>query len=327
VLPGGHLAAVLIGCNIVSVLVIAVAYLLAKRLNAAKVFKYASVIEAIILAAVVGLSYMALLSLVLGFNVVVLISVLSFIILQYTVYPKFILKGLKLSKLTLNDKVLSNIKPAYIYLADLGVFNAFSIDNHFSKIIIFDRKFHEVLSEDEFKAVVLHEYLHLKSYDILYLLSLALTPLIIFSIGVYFLIKGCSFIKARKLIEKAEGFLPALVLTILGLLFLAIVVPIYLPAFSFMRMREHVADLYSVRVLKNSSVKRSLSRAGCCDDAESFAKSPFAVLRSIIFFSSPIFSNRKLFDRIIELLLGSTLFNKLRKSIVEEISAENSFWA
>ena len=314
---GGLIATVLICSNIVSLLVLAAAYLLAKRLDAFKVFKYASIAEALILAIVVVFSYTALLSLVLGINVVVLISTLSFIILQYTIYPKFILKGLKLEPVNLDEKVLSSVKSTQVCLTDLSTLNAFSLDNHFSKIIVLDRKFREILTEEEFKAVVLHELFHLKSYDMAYLMSLTLTPLIIFSTGIYLLVKGYSFLRARRLIEKAGGFPLVIFLTALGILLLALVLPVYLSLFSFMRIRDHVADLYSVKVSKGSSIRESLDKAGRFSDAVSFAKSPFIVLRSIIFFSPPVFMNRKIFDRIVEFLMGSTLFVNLRKNVVK----------
>ncbi|HDI75107.1 MAG TPA: hypothetical protein ENF55_04035 [Thermoprotei archaeon] len=76
-----------------------------------------------------------------------------------------------------------------VFLCEGSRLGVFSVDEFSRKIIAVSRFLVDSLSRDELRALIVRE-LRIKNRDFVFLTSFMLTPLLLLSLGVYFLTRG-----------------------------------------------------------------------------------------------------------------------------------------
>jgi heat shock protein HtpX len=169
-----------------------------------------------------------------------------------------------------------------LYIVDTPVPNAFAVGNVFKEAVVVHSGLLRVLDRDEVKAVLAHELGHIANRDNAYMIAVSLTPFITYIVGLLSIIFGLGLIAgtvagAERTVEyaKSQGekeeetasgtFLAVLMALVVGLM--AIMVGLLLTIASYLanigvlafsRVREHLADMYSVRVTGDTKIVSAL---------------------------------------------------------------------
>jgi heat shock protein HtpX len=200
--------------------------------------------------------------------------------IQYLLFPYIILSNTKVRKPIGEEtwllEALEDVKKANgygkkvdLYIADVEVPNAFAIGNAFKRAIVVHRGLLNILDRDEVRAVIAHELGHIAHNDNTYALTASLTPYLTYVIGFASLVMGVLLIISTPHVsgERGEGgwaplltFFGGIFITIFGamLMFLAFIANVGFLGFS--RIREHLADMYSVKSTKGTKIINALKK-------------------------------------------------------------------
>jgi heat shock protein HtpX len=150
--------------------------------------------------------------------------------------------------------------------------NAFAVGNVFKKAVVVHSGLLRVLDRGEVKAVLAHELGHIANRDNAYMIAVSLTPFLAYVAGLLSLFFGLGLIVgvakgAERAAEyaKSQGegeeeaafgsFFAVLIALVIGLMAVAVGLLLTIASYlanvgvlAFSRVREHLADMYSVRV-------------------------------------------------------------------------------
>lgn len=169
-----------------------------------------------------------------------------------------------------------------LYIVDTPVPNAFAVGNVFKKAVVVHSGLLRVLDRGEVKAVLVHELGHIANRDNAYMIAVSLTPFLTYVVGLLSLLFGVGYIMgtvkgAQRTIEytKSRGekeeevalgaYFAVLIAIVIGLI--AIMVGLLLTVASYLAnigvlafsgIREHLADMYSVRVTGDTRIASAL---------------------------------------------------------------------
>jgi heat shock protein HtpX len=186
---------------------------------------------------------------------------------QYLFAPYVALWGAKARKPGPNEMwlqgLLEELKQSSGYMgkielliADNDIPNAFAIGNAFKKFIVLHKGLINILDRDETKAVIAHELGHIIHKDNAYAYATTLTPYLTYILGTIVLIFGIGFIKSRDL----RGLLGGIVLSIIGVAVILVSVVANLGLLAFSRVREHLADVSSVKTTGSTKIVDALRK-------------------------------------------------------------------
>jgi heat shock protein HtpX len=163
--------------------------------------------------------------------------------------------------------------------------NAFAVGNMFKKAVIVHSGLLRVLDRDEVRAVLAHELGHIANRDNAYMIAVSLTPFLTYVVGLLSIIFGVGYIVrtvkgAQRTIEYAKSrgergeeevalgsYFAVLIALVIGLV--AIIVGLLLTIASYLanigvlafsRVREHLADMYSVKVTGGTKIVPALEK-------------------------------------------------------------------
>jgi heat shock protein HtpX len=162
--------------------------------------------------------------------------------------------------------------------------NAFAVGNVFKKAVVVHSGLLRVLDRGEVKAVLAHELGHIANRDNAYMIAVSLTPFLTYVIGLFSLLSGLGLMVgvakgAERTVEYAKSrgeneeevafgsFFVVLIALVIGLI--AIMVGLLLTIASYLanigvlafsRVREHLADMYSVRVTGGTEIVQALQK-------------------------------------------------------------------
>jgi len=167
-----------------------------------------------------------------------------------------------------------------VYLDSQPIPNAYVMGNELKRMVVVTRGLLNLgLSREELEAVIAHEIGHLAHRDNAYAVSTSLTPFLAYIVGVVAILFGLYTISAASQTARAaayyspyqrqqssEGF-AALIMALIGvsaiifgLFMAALSVIVNIPVLAFSRVREHLADIYSVDTLKNDVLASALTK-------------------------------------------------------------------
>ena len=162
--------------------------------------------------------------------------------------------------------------------------NAFAVGNVFKKAVVVHSGLLRVLDRDEVRAVLAHELGHIANRDNAYMIAVSLTPFLTYVVGLLSLLFGVGYIMgtvkgAQRTIEYAKSrgekeeevalgaYFAVLIAIVIGLIAvmvgLLLTVASYLAnigVLAFSRIREHLADMYSVRVTGGTEIVQALEK-------------------------------------------------------------------
>ncbi len=172
-----------------------------------------------------------------------------------------------------------------LYIVDTPVPNAFAVGNVFKKAVVVHSGLLRELDRDEVKAVLAHELGHIAHRDNAYMIAVSLTPFLAYVVGLLSLLFGLVLLVGVAMVlsgaERAAGYaksrdeegaalgffalfalLKALVIGLMAVMVgLLLTIASYLAnigVLAFSRIREHLADIYSVRVTGDTRIASAL---------------------------------------------------------------------
>jgi heat shock protein HtpX len=157
-----------------------------------------------------------------------------------------------------------------LYIVDTPVPNAFAVGNVFKKAVVVHRGLLRVLDRGEVRAVLAHELGHIANRDNAYMIAVSLTPFFVYAVGLLSIFLGMGIIMSAAggaqrqsrgaqsgvLVELAIG---AAAISV-GLLLAAASYLANIGVLAFSRVREHLADMYSVRVTGGTEIVQALEK-------------------------------------------------------------------
>ena len=157
-----------------------------------------------------------------------------------------------------------------LYIVDTPVPNAFAVSNVFKKAVVVHSGLLTVLDRGEVKAVLAHELGHIANRDNAYMIAVSLTPFFVYAVGLLSIFLGMGIIMSAAggaqrqsrgaqsgvLVELAIGSAAIAV----GLLLAAASYLANIGVLAFSRVREHLADMYSVRATGGTEIVQALEK-------------------------------------------------------------------
>jgi heat shock protein HtpX len=157
-----------------------------------------------------------------------------------------------------------------LYIVDTPVPNAFAVSNVFKKAVVVHSGLLRVLDRGEVKAVLAHELGHIANRDNAYMIAVSLTPFFVYAVGLLSIFLGASIImsaaggaqrqsqgaQSGALVELAIGSAAISV----GLLLATASYLANIGVLAFSRVREHLADMYSVRATGGTEIIPALEK-------------------------------------------------------------------
>jgi len=162
-----------------------------------------------------------------------------------------------------------------VYLDPQSIPNAYAIGNELKRMVVVTKGLLDLgLSREELEAVLAHEIGHLAHRDNAYAVSTSFTPFLMYIIGIGAIIFGLTAISTASQMARAStyrdrqdsGLATLFVFSIgaasilLGALMVLISIATNIPILAFSRLREHLADIYSVDTLKNNALATALTK-------------------------------------------------------------------
>jgi len=224
----------------------------------------------------------------------ILIALLLGLILQYIFAPYLVLRSARardpdqnemwlLSELEDLKKSVNYSKKVELKVADIDIPNAFAVGNAFKRVIVVHRGLLNVLGRGEVRAVLAHELGHIANRDSAYGIAISFIPYVVFTIGITamaaaqliavggsFEENGSDFMRgfmrgleagARAYSDESGPSGMAVVLCgFIGVLLACLAGVGVVSALGFSRIREHLADLYSVRATGTTDVLEALRK-------------------------------------------------------------------
>jgi heat shock protein HtpX len=157
-----------------------------------------------------------------------------------------------------------------LYIVDTPVPNAFAVGNVFKKAVVVHSGLLRELDRGEVKAVLAHELGHIAHRDNAYMIAVSLTPFFVYAVGLLSIFLGMSIIMSaaggaqRQSRGAQSGVLVELAIGVaaisVGLLLAAASYLANIGVLAFSRVREHLADMYSVRVTGGTEIVQALEK-------------------------------------------------------------------
>jgi heat shock protein HtpX len=171
-----------------------------------------------------------------------------------------------------------------LYIVDTPVPNAFAVGNMFKKAVVVHSGLLTELDRGEVKAVLAHELGHIANRDNAYMIAVSLTPFFAYVVGLLSLLFGLGLIvgvakgaeraseyaraRGEGEEEAALGSLFAIAIALaVGLAAVAVGLMLTVASYlanvgvlAFSRVREHLADMYSVRVTGGTEIVPALEK-------------------------------------------------------------------
>ena len=274
------------------VLVGPVAYwAISKGANPLRTVKVATILLGLLLLpGVIGLAVFLLT--LLGFMWMQSLLVLAVVfILQYLLAPGLVLGSVRArdplpGEAWLLD-ILSELKAGMGYrkkvelkVAEVEIPNAFAVGNIFRRVIVVHRGLLRVLDREEVRAVLAHELGHIVNRDSAYGIATSFIPYAVFMLGMVALASAGAFASGRACFANssagkfAQSFMDGMsagaraygsgiaagLLGFFGAVLAGFAGIAGVGVLGFSRMREHLADLHSVRVTGDSRVVDALAK-------------------------------------------------------------------
>ena len=173
-----------------------------------------------------------------------------------------------------------------LYIVDTPVPNAFAVGNVFKKAVVVHSGLLRELDRGEVKAVLAHELGHIAHRDNAYMIAVSLTPFLAYVVGLLSLLFGLVLLVGVAMVlsgaERAAGyaksrdeegaalgsffaffavlkaFVIGLIAVMVGLLLTIASYLANIGVLAFSRIREHLADIYSVRVTGDTRIASAL---------------------------------------------------------------------
>jgi heat shock protein HtpX len=143
-----------------------------------------------------------------------------------------------------------------LLVADNDIPNAFAIGNAFKKVIVLHKGLINILDRDETRAVIAHELGHIARNDNAYAYATTLTPYLTYILGTIALVFGIGLIKSRDL----RALLGGIMLSIIGIAVILVSIVANLGLLAFSRVREHLADISSVKTTGGTKLVDALKK-------------------------------------------------------------------
>jgi heat shock protein HtpX len=266
-------------------------WVISKGANPLRTVKVATILLGLLLLpGIIGLA--AFLLTLLGFMWMQILLVLAIVfILQYLLAPGLVLRSVRArdplpSEAWLLD-TLSELKARMGYkkkvelkVAEVEVPNAFAVGNILRRVIVVHRGLLRVLDRGEVRAVLAHELGHIVNRDSAYGIATSFIPYAVFMLGMVALASAGAFAGGRacsanspagKFVQSFMdgmsagaraygGGIAAGLLGFLGAVLAGFAGIAGVGVLGFSRMREHLADLHSVRVTGDSRVVDALAK-------------------------------------------------------------------
>jgi len=256
-----------------------------------KVMKYATIASAVFVVMAVVPAFLLLLEVFGMLGVAGIIILAAVFALQYLLPPFVYASRLRrihesdpqlgwLVSLTREVAARAGYRKRFeVYLDPQPVPNAYAIGNELKRMVVVTRGLLNLgLSREELEAVLAHEVGHLAHRDNAYAVSTSLTPFLVYIVGVVAILFGLYTISAASQTARAAAYSPyqrqqsyeglaALTMfligasaIIFGLVMAALSVIVNIPVLAFSRVREHLADIYSVDALKSDALASALTK-------------------------------------------------------------------
>jgi heat shock protein HtpX len=229
--------------------------------------RLATVTAAILMLPGVTVTTLLILSVLGGAGIWSVALLLVLFLAQYLVAPHVALWRAKARKLGPDELwlqgLLEEVKQSSGYrgkvellIADNDIPNAFAIGNAFKKFIVLHKGLINILDRDEIKAVIAHELSHIARNDNAYAYATTLTPYLTYILGTIALIFGIGLIKSRDL----RALLGGIVLSVIGIAVILVSIVANLGLLAFSRVREHLADISSVKTTGGTKLVDALKK-------------------------------------------------------------------
>ena len=208
---------------------------------------------------------------------------------QYLLAPRLVLRGLhlrapgpgeewlveSLERLLQGTRYAGKVK---LYIAEDSVPNAFAVSSPLDRAIVVNSGLLRVLDRREVEAVIAHEVGHIVHRDNSYMIATSFAPTATYLLGVSAIIGGALLIRASSAIVNAAetaldnnasasmlltaliSFFGGLALMLVGAILAAISFVASLAVLGFSRVREHLADSFSVKATGNDTVASALRK-------------------------------------------------------------------
>jgi heat shock protein HtpX len=200
--------------------------------------------------------------------------------LQYLLFPYIILSNTEIRKPNAEETWLLDVledvkkvsgynKKVDLYIANVDMPNAFAISNVFKRAIVVHSGLLNTLDEDEVKAVIAHELGHIAHNDNTYALTASLTPYLTYVIGFAILLTGTYMVMGASYIsgEREEDggaslltFFGGILISLFGALLMLMAFIANMGLLGFSRIREHLADMYSVKSTRSAKLVDALRK-------------------------------------------------------------------
>jgi len=250
-----------------------------------KVIRYTTIVLAVLLVMVVAPAFLLLLGLsglMLGYAGLGLLALIF--LFQYLLPPFLVGRGLQrinemdpqlgwVAKLAKSVASRSGYnKPFDVYLDPQPIPNAFAVGNSLKRMVVVTKGLLDLNpTDEELESVLAHEIGHLAHRDNSYALSTSLTPFLVYMIGVGIALAGYAMITAGTSVartsdrEESRGLglsmmLGGLVGVLMGIAVTVSAFIINIPVLAFSRIREHLADIYSVDTLRSNALLSALRK-------------------------------------------------------------------
>jgi len=253
------------------VLVEAVAYWLVRRGAAvSKTFTFATAVSAaLMLFPLAGM--VLLIAWALGWFWAIA-ALVGFFLFQYLMGPRLVLNRSYVRLPTWDEawlvETFREVKQAAgfnkrveLYIARDPFPNAFAVSNAFRRAVVVNEGLLKlvgvgVLDKEDVKAILAHELGHIVHRDNTYAIAASMAPYMTYVVGFGAFIVGVTWTKLA--FEEGDNILPGIALSVFGGALLLLSFLVNVGVLGFLRMREHLADLFSVKVTRSTKIAEAL---------------------------------------------------------------------
>jgi heat shock protein HtpX len=152
-------------------------------------------------------------------------------------------------------------KRVELYIARDPFPNAFAVSNAFRRAVVVNEGLLKlvdagVLDKEDVKAILAHELGHIVHRDNTYAIAASMAPYMTYVVGFGAFLFGVTWIKLA--FEEGDNPLPGIALSVFGGALLLLSFLVNVGVLGFLRMREHLADLFSVKVTRSTKIAEAL---------------------------------------------------------------------
>jgi heat shock protein HtpX len=265
-------------------------WLVGRGYAASRALRIATIFSAIMLLVAVAPLALLILGLAGVAGVAGIVLAVLFFLAQYLLGPYLVLWGLQLRRPGRGEEwlleSLERLKRRVgyrgrvdLYIAGDPVPNAFAVSSPLKRAIVVNEGLLRILDRGEVEAVLSHELGHIVHRDSSYLVATSLAPSLVYLLGIAMLIGGIVAVKASTLMASTAaetarseeeagaaaatalgGMLIGLAMALMGAALAALSFIVNLAVLGFSRIREHLADAFSVKATRSLKIVSALEK-------------------------------------------------------------------